>query len=174
MLDQQRPNCYCVHHGNGLALPFSDSSARLAAHLTMKDNSIREAEVRFGVMLSAMLIDPAGLVVYGTIAQLKLHRLGSFAGVAMLDRSALFYFTFILPYAMDLYKPNMSEMLIAMDVAENAISFCMGYALLTRVPKTGYAAVIAGAFGGILVADNLVLLLLIWTGKSMWTYCAVS
>lgn len=71
--------------GYGLAIPFANSSDRLAARLTVKNNGIREAEMRLGVMLPAMLIGPAGLVVYGIVAQHKLHWVGYFAGVAMLD-----------------------------------------------------------------------------------------
>ena len=62
--------------GYGLALPFSNSSDRLAARLTVSNNGIREAEMRLGVMLPAMLISPAGLVLYGMIAQLHLHWIG--------------------------------------------------------------------------------------------------
>ncbi|KAK4958050.1 hypothetical protein LTR10_004475 [Elasticomyces elasticus] len=153
--------------GYGLALPFSNSSDRLAARLTVRNNGIREAEMRLGVMLPAMLIGPAGLVVYGMTAQLHLHWVGYFAAVAMIDWSALFYFTFTLAYAVDSYYANVSEMLIAMNIAKNAISFGMGYSLLTWILEIGYKNVIAGAFTGVLLANNLFLLLFMWKGKSI-------
>lgn len=118
-------------------------------------------------MLPAMLIGPAGLVVYGCTAQYKLHWVGYFAGVAMVDWSALFFFTFTLAYCIDSYTANMSEFLIAMQIGKNAISFGMGFSLLTGVLETGYAAVIAGALGGILLANNLCLLIFIWKGKDI-------
>ncbi|KAL9092174.1 MAG: hypothetical protein Q9165_004607 [Trypethelium subeluteriae] len=158
--------------GYGLALPFANSSDRLAAYLTKKNNGIREAEMRLGVMLPAMLIGPAGLVIYGFVAQRNLHWIGYFAGVAMLDWSALFFFTFTLAYAIDSYTANMSEMLIAMNIGKNAISFGMGFKLLTWVLESGYATIIAGAFGGIILANNLVLLLFMWKGKNMRVYFA--
>jgi len=68
--------------GYGLALPFANSSDRLAAYLTNKNHGIREAEMRLGVMIPAMLIGPAGLVVYGMTAQNNLSWVGFFAGVA--------------------------------------------------------------------------------------------
>jgi len=160
--------------GYGLALPFSNSSDRLAARITVKNNGIREAEMRLGVMLPAMLIGPAGLVVYGMTAQLHLHWVGYFAAVAMIDWSALFYFTFTLAYAVDSYYANVSEMLIAMNIAKNAISFGMGYSLLTWILESGYATVIAGAFTGVLLANNLFLLLFMWKGKSIRVYVAKS
>ena len=112
--------------GYALALPFSNSSDRLAAYLTKKNNGIREAEMRLGVMLPAMLIGPAGLVIYGFTAQKDLHWIGYFVGTAMVDWAALFFFTFTLAYAIDSYTANTSEMLIAMNVGKNAISFGMG------------------------------------------------
>ena len=71
---------------------FTPSSDRLAAYLTRKNNGIREAEMRLGVMLPAMLIGPAGLIVYGLTAQRNLHWVGYFAGVAMVDWAGTFLF----------------------------------------------------------------------------------
>lgn len=158
--------------GYSLALPFSNSSDRLAARLTVKNGGIREAEMRLGVMLPAMIIGPAGLIVYGLTSQYQLHWVGYFAGVAMVDWSALFFFTFTLAYCIDSYTANMSEFLIAMQIGKNAISFGMGFSLLTWVLKTGYAAVIAGAFGGIMFANNLCLLIFMWKGKEIRVFWA--
>ena len=128
--------------------------------------------MRLGVMLPAMLIAPAGMVVYGMTAQLKLHWVGYFAGVAMVDWGALFYFTFTLAYCIDSYTANMSEFLIAMQIGKNAISFGMGFSLLTWVLASGYAPVVAGAFGGILLANNLFLLVFMWKGKVIRVFWA--
>ena len=98
----------------GLAVPFTFSSDRLAAYLTKRNGNVREAEMRLGVLLPAMLIAPAGLILYGMTAQKELHWIGYFAGVAMTDWGSYFYFTFTLAYAVDSYMANTSEMLIAM------------------------------------------------------------
>lgn len=153
-------------------MPFANSSDRLAARLTGKNNGIREAEMRLGVMLPAMIIGPAGLIVYALTAQYRLHWIGYFAGVAMCDWSALFYFTFTLAYAMDSYNANLSELLIATNIAKKLISFGMGFGLLDWVKQTGYAAVIAGAFGGIMLANNLMLLVFMWKGKAIRVFWA--
>ena len=71
--------------GYGLAVPLTWTSDRLAAHLTKKNGGIREAEMRLGVLLPAMLIAPAGILVYGMTAQYHLHWIGYVAGVAMTD-----------------------------------------------------------------------------------------
>ncbi|QKX62941.1 uncharacterized protein TRUGW13939_10109 [Talaromyces rugulosus] len=109
--------------GYSLALPFTSTSDRLAAYLTKKNGGIREAEMRLGVLLFPMLISPAGLIVFGFTAQRNLHWFGYFAGVAMDQFGSYFYFTFTLAYAVDSYYANTSEMLIAMNLGKQAISF---------------------------------------------------
>lgn len=73
--------------GYGLAVPLTWTSDRLAAHLTKKNNGIREAEMRLGVILPAAIIGPCGLIVYGLTAQRQLHWVGYFAGVVSSGRT---------------------------------------------------------------------------------------
>ncbi|SPO06832.1 uncharacterized protein DNG_09526 [Cephalotrichum gorgonifer] len=149
----------------GLAVPFTTTSDRLAARLTRRNGGIREAEMRLGVMLPAMLLAPAGLVFYGLSAERNLHWICYFIAVAMVQFSAYFYFTFTLAYAIDSYNTNISEMLIAMNLGKQAISFGMGLDLLKWIQERGYAVMIAGAFCGILLANNLALLPFMLFGK---------
>ncbi|KAF2223695.1 major facilitator superfamily domain-containing protein [Elsinoe ampelina] len=153
--------------GYALAIPFTSSSDRLAAYLTKKNGGIREAEHRLGVMLPAMVIGPAGLILYGYSAQNNLHWIGYFVGVAMVDWASYFYFTFALAYAIDSQTANTSEMLIAMNLGKQAISFGMGIYLLDWILSLGYVTVIAGIFTGVLVANNFSLLIFMWKGKSI-------
>ncbi|KAI1616620.1 serine/threonine kinase 16 [Exophiala viscosa] len=150
-----------------LAIPFTTSSDLLAARLTKKNGGIREAEMRLGVLLPAMIIGPAGLIVYGFTAGQNLHWFGYFAGVAMVNFSAYFYFTFSLAYAVDSYTVNLSEMLIAMNLGKQAISFGIGFDLLTWILTDGYITVIAGIFCGVLTANDLALLVFMFFGKKI-------
>ncbi|KAL1975107.1 hypothetical protein VTN31DRAFT_3499 [Thermomyces dupontii] len=157
-----------------LALPFTTTSDRLAAYLTKRNNGIRESEMRLGVLLFPMLIAPAGLVVFGFTAERNLHWIGYFAGVAMDQFASYWYFTFTLAYAVDSYYANTSEMLIAMNLGKQAISFGMSLYLLDWVLEHGYAVVIAGIFGAVLLANNLaVIIFMIW-GKRIRRYTANS
>ncbi|OCL05550.1 MFS general substrate transporter [Glonium stellatum] len=153
--------------GFGLALPFSSSSDRLAAYLTRKNNGIREAEMRLGVMLPGMIIAPCGLILYGLAAQHNLHWVAYFFGVAMDQWGSYFYFSFSLAYAIDSYQSNTSEMLIAMNLGKQAISFGMGLHLLDWVLERGYAVVISGIFCAVLLANNLTLLIFMIWGKKI-------
>ncbi|PGH15228.1 hypothetical protein AJ79_02593 [Helicocarpus griseus UAMH5409] len=154
-----------------LAFPFTSSSDRLAAYYTKRNNGIREAEMRLGVMLPAMLISPAGLIVYGFAAEKNLHWVAYFAGVVMDQWGAYFFFSFTLAYAVDSYYANTSEMLIAMNLGKQAISFGMGSYLLDWILTNGYAVVIAGIFCAVLLANNLSLLVFMFWGKRIriWT-----
>ncbi|KAK3075915.1 hypothetical protein LTR53_000344 [Teratosphaeriaceae sp. CCFEE 6253] len=141
--------------GYGLAVPLTWTSDRLAAHLTKRNGGVREAEMRLGVLIPAAIIAPAGLIVYGLTAQHDLHWIGYFAGVAMCDWGSYFFFTFTLAYAVDSYTANTSEMLIAMCVGKQLISFAFGIYVLEWVVQRGYATIIAGVFVGVLVANNV-------------------
>lgn len=153
--------------GYAIAVPFTSSSDRLAAYFTKRNNGIREAEMRLGVMLPAMLIGPAGVILYGFAAEKSLHWVLYFVGGALSYFAAYFYFSFTLAYAVDSYHSNTSEMLIAMNLGKQAISFGFGLKLLTWVMESGYAVVISGIFGGVLLANNLVLLIFMLWGKGI-------
>ncbi|CZT50743.1 uncharacterized protein RSE6_11785 [Rhynchosporium secalis] len=157
-----------------LAVPFTFTSDRLAAHLTRKKGGIREAEMRLGVMWPAMIIAPAGLLLYGLTAERDLHWMGYFAGVAMCNWGAYFYFSFTLAYAIDSYTANTSEMLIAMNIGKQAISFGMGLHLLDWILDRGYAVVIGGIFVAVLLANNLALFIFVFAGKKIRTFTARS
>jgi hypothetical protein len=157
-----------------LALPFLSSSDRLAAHLTRRNNGIREAEMRLGVMLPAMLIAPAGIVVYGLAAEKNLHWVAYFFGVAMDQFGALFFFSFTLAYAVDSYQANTSEMLIAMNLGKQAISFGMGIYLLDWILQRGFAVTISGIFAALLLANNLVLLVFMACGKRIRVFMSAT
>ncbi|KAI1408295.1 MFS general substrate transporter [Hypoxylon sp. FL1857] len=157
-----------------LALPFTSSSDRLAGYLTRKNNGIREAEMRLGVMLPAMLIGPAGLVVYGLTAEFNLHWIGYFFGSGLASFGGYFYYCFTLAYAVDSYNSNTSEMLIAINVGKQAVSFGLGFGVLDWVLERGYATIIAGAFGGVFLANNLMLILFMLRGKQIRRFMSKS
>lgn len=121
--------------------------------------------MRLGVMLPAMVIAPAGLILYGLTAEHDLHWIGYLMGNGMMSWGAYFYFSFALAYAVDSYNTNTSEMLIAMNLGKQAISFGLSINLLDWILDRGYAVVISGIFGGVLVANNLGLLVFMFYGK---------
>ncbi|KAI0851931.1 putative MFS transporter [Daldinia vernicosa] len=151
--------------GYGLAVPFTSSSDRLAAFFTKRNNGIREAEMRLGVMVIPMIVGPAGIVLYGLTAERGLHWICFFIGGAMNYWAAYFYFSFTLAYAVDSYYANTSEMLIAMNIGKQIISFGFGLKVLTWVLESGYGVVMSGIFAGVLLANNLVLIIFMVWGK---------
>ncbi|KAI1259522.1 putative MFS transporter [Xylariaceae sp. FL1019] len=157
-----------------LGVPFAGTSDRLAAYLTRRNNGIREAEMRLGVMIPAAVIGPAGLVVYGLTAELNLHWIGFFFGAGMLSWCGFFFYSFTLAYAVDSYNSNTSEMLIAMNVGKQLVSFGLGLKVLDWILESGYAKVIAGAFGGVLLANNMFLAVFMIWGKRIRRFMSES
>lgn len=130
--------------------------------------------MRLGALWPVCLISPAGLILYGFTAQRQLHWIGYFAGVVMDQFGSFFYFTFTLAYAVDSHTANTSEMLIAMNLGKQAISFGMGSYLLNWIVTRGYAVVISGIFCGILLANNLALIPFVIFGKRIRKFMANS
>ncbi|KAL8393966.1 hypothetical protein RB595_003655 [Gaeumannomyces hyphopodioides] len=157
-----------------LAFFFTSSSDRLAARLTKRNGGIREAEMRLGVMLPAMVIAPTGLVLFGLAAERNLHWVVYFLGSGITQFASYFYFTFTLAYAIDSYQSNISEMLIAMNLGKQAISFGMGINLLEWVTTYGYAVMIAGVFMTLLLLNNLALIVFMVWGKRIRAFMARS
>ena len=73
---------------------------------------------------------------------------------------------------MDSYYADTSEMLIAMNLGKQAISFGMGLYLLDWVEADGYATVIAGVFVGVLLLNNLQLVTFMVWGKRIRRFMA--
>ena len=82
--------------------------------------------------------------------------------------------TFVLAYAVDSYTANTSEMLIAMCIGKQMISFAFGLYLLDWVKTSGYVTIIAGIFCGVVFLNNLMVIpFMIW-GKKIRTVWAGS
>lgn len=125
-------------------------------------------------MLPAMIIGPAGLVVYGLTAQFDLHWIGYFFGSGLSSFGGYFYYCFTLAYAVDSYNSNTSEMLIAINVGKQAVSFGLGFGVLDWVLERGYGVIIAGVFGSVFLANNLALILFMFRGKQIRRFMSTS
>ncbi|EME87662.1 uncharacterized protein MYCFIDRAFT_212975 [Pseudocercospora fijiensis CIRAD86] len=82
------------------------------------------------------------------------------------------FFTGTLAYAVDSYNANVPEMLIAMCVGKQLISFGFGEKVLDWVARDGYAVIIAGAFCGVLFANNLCVFIFMFFGKRIRRFYA--
>ena len=79
--------------------------------------------MRLGVMLPAMVIGPAGLVLYGLAGQHTLHWITYFVGVAMVDWSSYWYFTFALAVS---FQPAFQPPTLHFPPSQNANKNCHG------------------------------------------------
>lgn len=83
----------------------------------------------------------------------------------MICIGAFFYLTYTLAYAMDSYESKMPEMLIAMNIGKQSISFAFGYKVIDWVQANGYINVFAGIFCGVLTINNLFVFIFLIFGK---------
>ena len=89
-----------------------------------------------------------------------------------LPPGSFFYMTYTLAYAMDSYESNVPEMLIAMNIGKQSISFGFGFKILDWIAQYGYVKVFAGIFTGVMTINNLaVVIFLVW-GKDMRRWIA--
>lgn len=151
--------------GFGLALPLVPASDALAARLTRRNGGVREAEMRLGVLLPAAAVAPAGQALFGLAAARDLHWAAYFVAVAATQWAGYFFFTLTLAYAVDSHAASLPEMLIAVNLGKQAISFGFSGELLSWIARHGYATIIIGAFVPILVVNNLMTVVFMVWGK---------
>ncbi len=123
--------------------------------------------MRLGALLPAMLVAPAALIIYAFAADRNLHWISYFFSGALLAWSSYFYFSFTIAYAVDSYFANTSEMLIAINIGKQAISFGLGFAVLSWIQERGYVVVIAGIFTSVLLVNNLMVIVFMVWGKNI-------
>jgi MFS family permease len=153
--------------GFACAVPFLPTSDMLAARLTKRNGGVREAEMRLGVLLPAVLAAPAGQVLFGMAAEKDLHWVCYFVAIGLTQWAGYFFFTVTLAYAVDSHNANLSEQLIIMNLGKQAISFGFSLELLNWILRYGYATIIIGAFVPILVVNCLMVVVFIFWGKRM-------
>ncbi|KAH6972113.1 major facilitator superfamily domain-containing protein [Ilyonectria sp. MPI-CAGE-AT-0026] len=149
------------------AIPFSTLPDRFAARLTRRNGNIHEAEHRLWCLVVVLLVAPASLILYGYSAEKQLHWIGLVFAVGLFQFGNFFYLTYTLAYAMDSYEANVPEMLIAMNIGKQAISFGFGFAVLDWISEHGYITMFAGVFCGATLANNMAVFVFLYFGKSM-------
>ncbi|KAI1049651.1 hypothetical protein LB505_011695, partial [Fusarium chuoi] len=145
--------------------PFSTVPDRVSAWLARKNNNIHEAEYRLWCLVVVFFVSPAALILYGYSAEKQLHWIGLVFAVGLFQFGAFFYLTYTLAYAMDSYESKMPEMLIAMNIGKQSISFAFGYKVIDWVQANGYINVFAGIFCGVLTINNLFVFIFLIFGK---------
>ena len=75
--------------------------------------------------------------------------------------------TYTLAYALGSYGANVPEILIAMNIGKQSISFGFGFEAIQWIMELGYTKVVAGIFCGALVINNLATLVFLAFGKPM-------
>ncbi|KAK3110093.1 hypothetical protein LTR53_015974 [Teratosphaeriaceae sp. CCFEE 6253] len=119
--------------------PFSDWLARRA---TIKNNGIREAEMRLPALLPYCCIFLISHVV-GAVGYEKLWPWQAivvcgfgFCGLAVTSMP-----TIAIAYAVDCYKPISGEIMVVATVMKNVLGFCLSYWVFDVLAQSGWVAV---------------------------------
>ncbi|KAI1397127.1 major facilitator superfamily domain-containing protein [Hypoxylon fuscum] len=149
------------------AWPFSHLPDKYAAYLTRRNNGIREAEFRLYCLAIVFFVSPASLILYGYAAERQLHWSALVVATGLFQFGAFFGMTYTLAYALDSYESKVPEMLIAMNIGKQSISFGFGFSVLDWIMEHGYITMFAGIFCAILTINNLAVFGFIAFGKPM-------
>ncbi|PVH68349.1 MFS general substrate transporter [Cadophora sp. DSE1049] len=147
--------------------PFSTVPDILAAFLTRRNKGIREAEFRLWCLVPVFFVSPAALILYAYSAEKHFHWAALVVAIGLFQFGAFFYLTYTLAYALDAYEANIPEMLIAMNIGKQSISFGFGFGALEWIAKHGYIRVVGGIFCGVLVINNLATVIFLLWGKPL-------
>jgi len=121
-----------------LAIPVGPISDRVAAWKTRRNGGVREPEMRLWCFLPAIIVSPAGLVVFSCTAYYKLHWIGFFAGNAMFQWASFIGYSMLIAYMVDCYNRNTPELIAVFIAAKSLLSFGVGFKVLTWMLDDGF------------------------------------
>ncbi|KAK4961505.1 hypothetical protein LTR10_001995 [Elasticomyces elasticus] len=119
--------------------PLSDWWARRA---TLKNNGIREAEMRLPALLPYCIIFLISHVI-GAVGYQKLYSWPTIVvcGFGFSGLSVTAIPTIAIAYAVDCYKPISGEIMVVATVLKNVLGFCLSYWVFNVMAKSGWVAV---------------------------------
>ena len=154
--------------GVATAGPFSDWLARRA---TIKNNGIREAEMRLPALIPFVCLYIVSHVV-GAVGYQRAWPWPAiivcgfgFSGLAVTSIPAI-----SIAYAVDCYKPISGEIMVVATVLKNVLGFCLSYWVFKIAATRGFVAVYMIQFAYDMLPIVLTVPLYIW-GKNLrrWT-----
>ncbi len=132
-----------------LGLPIGPVSDRVAAYFTRKNGMVRQPEHRLYALIPAIVMLPAGTLIYGLCAAYGKPWIAMFIGDAIFQMAAYMGYVITLTYTVDCYNHNVPEMLMIICACKQSISFGLGYDLFNWIAADGLA-VITGVFAVVL------------------------
>ncbi|GBE86769.1 hypothetical protein SCP_1000110 [Sparassis crispa] len=151
---------------------------RLALRYARRTGGVREPEHRLWLMLVSCLLCPGSLILWGVGAAKGVNWFGLVVGMGMISCSTGIGSSLSLGFALDSYKDLSGEVMMAVIIVRNTLSFAIGYGI-TPWLHIGYQnTFISAAFVGLAITMTF-LVVIRWgkswrarSSKAYWAYVA--
>lgn len=82
--------------------------------------------------------------------------------------------TLTLAYALESHQSSVPEILIAMNLGKQAISFAFGFSIVDWIMSVGYMKIFSGIFCGVQLINNLMVVVFLLRGKKIRIFLSQS
>ncbi|KAH7913793.1 major facilitator superfamily domain-containing protein [Hygrophoropsis aurantiaca] len=137
---------------------------RFAVRYARQTGGIREPEHRLWLMVVSLLLCPSSLILWGVGASKGVSWAGLVVGMGMISCSTGIGSSLSIGYALDSYKDLSGEVMMAVILVRNTLSFAIGYGITPWLNMGLQNTFISAAFVGL--AITMTFLLVIKWGKS--------
>ncbi|KAH7884237.1 major facilitator superfamily domain-containing protein [Phlebopus sp. FC_14] len=153
---------------------------RFAVQYARRSRGYREPEHRLWLMVVSLLLCPASLILWGVGASKGINWSGLVFGMGIISCSTGIGSSLSIGYALDSYKDLSGEVMMAVILVRNTLSFAIGYGITPWLYMGYQNTFISAAFVGL--AITMTFLIVIKWGKSWriasrkryWAYVASS
>ncbi|PNP42455.1 hypothetical protein TGAMA5MH_05196 [Trichoderma gamsii] len=138
----------------------------LALRLARRNGGVMEPEQRLWTSLIALVMHPAGCLLYGVGASYHIHWFGVVFGLCLISITLPMGANLAFTYILDTYKEVAGEGLVSAILIRNMMGFAFGYAVVPMITNLSlrYAFVLIAILG---LAVWCTAIVMIFVGKSL-------
>ncbi|CAI6083351.1 hypothetical protein V2G26_018862 [Clonostachys chloroleuca] len=149
------------------------ASDSLALRIARRNNGVMEPEQRLWTCLVALVMHPAGCLLYGVGASYHIHWFGVVFGLGLISITLPMGSNLAFTYILDSYKEVAGEGLVSAILIRNMMGFAFGYAVVPMIESLSlrYAFVLIAILG---LAVWCTAIVMIYVGKPLRRSTAAS
>ncbi|WZH49505.1 major facilitator superfamily domain-containing protein [Fusarium acuminatum] len=143
----------------------------VAVKLARRNGGIMEPEARLWMATVALIVHPAGCLLYGVGASYHIHWIGVVFGLGLISVTLPMGSSLAFTYVLDSYKELSGEAVVSVILVRNSMGFAFGYAVVPMISNLGlrYAFVLITALGFLVWSSAI---LMIYVGKPIRRFTA--
>ncbi|KAI0915373.1 hypothetical protein AcV5_003864 [Taiwanofungus camphoratus] len=149
---------------------------RFALRCARRTGGVREPEHRLWLMLLACVLCPSSLILWGVGAAKGVPWIGLVVGMGMISCSTGIGSALSLGYALDAYRDMSGEVMIAVILVRNTLSFAIGYGITPWLHMGYQNTFISAAFVGLAITTTFLAVVRwgkAWRARSRKAYWAI-